>query len=781
MKEAGVDFIATCIDLNGMKTLAQELERQGMDDVVLYHPNTYNQSFVAEAGDLFEGDFVSVAVPARSRPTAEGTALADFLEWMDEAGQRAHRAGDGRAGSTPPSPSTACWPPGPSSTAAKVIAATNAMTDFTAGGLIEPIDWTVAHTPYTEATRDVDTSAGVRRARCGSRTASSSPMAPEGPPWLCWDGADTRVVRARADLLRLTRRDPLPHDARRRRSADDVLRALLQGTPPGTVYALIALGFVLTYKTSGVFNLAFGAQAYVSAALFFHARDGVGVGDRCRRSSCRCSCWRPRIGLVLERLIFRHLRTGSAVAKLVVTIGLSVALPNLFDLIVGFQAVAGSHPARASSPTAPPSSTTRSACTPSAATSWWRSAWPWSAMVGLAALFRFTAIGLRMRAVVESPRMTELNGIRADRVSAFSWALSSFFAGHGRRAHRPAVQHPGGARLLQPRRGRHRRRGRRPAREPARGRSSAGLGLGMLIAFVDTFLPRWVDDHAWLRPIQDNLTPAMPFVVLFGVLVLWPAIRRTREVGDPLSGVDPPPPSLAAADRERRRSRAPPGSSPSSSSRCVGLVVLVTGRRVVAVPRHPGGDPLHHLPVDHGDHRLRRPDLAVPGHLRRDRRLHRLPARRSLRHVGAPRGRSSARSSPPASGRSLSLPVLRLGGVWVAIATLAFAFFFDAVMVKFSWVGGGGTSLLQGTRVPRPIDRPVGPRRRPGVPRARARRLRRRVARRDPDPGGHGRPHPARAARQRGGRRVDRHLAGAGPGHRLRGRPRSSPASAGRC
>ena len=47
----------------------------------------------------------------------------------------------------------------------------------------------------------------------------------------------------------------------------DVLRAVLQGTPPGAVYALVALGFVLTYKTSGVFNLAFGAQAFVSAAM----------------------------------------------------------------------------------------------------------------------------------------------------------------------------------------------------------------------------------------------------------------------------------------------------------------------------------------------------------------------------------------------------------------------------------------------------------------------------------------------------------------------------------
>ena len=42
--------------------------------------------------------------------------------------------------------------------------------------------------------------------------------------------------------------------------------------------------------------------------------------------------------------------------------------------------------------------------------------------------------------------MTELNGIHADRVSAFSWALSSLFAGHGRRAHRADVQHARGRR-----------------------------------------------------------------------------------------------------------------------------------------------------------------------------------------------------------------------------------------------------------------------------------------------------------------------------------------------
>ena len=45
----------------------------------------------------------------------------------------------------------------------------------------------------------------------------------------------------------------------------------LPGIPYGCAYALMAVGLVLTYKASGVFNLAFGAQAYVSALVFYVA------------------------------------------------------------------------------------------------------------------------------------------------------------------------------------------------------------------------------------------------------------------------------------------------------------------------------------------------------------------------------------------------------------------------------------------------------------------------------------------------------------------------------
>ena len=83
-----------------------------------------------------------------------------------------------------------------------------------------------------------------------------------------------------------------------------------------------------------------------------------------------------------------------------------------------------------------------------------------------------------------------------------------------------------------------------------------GLGLGIFISLFDTFLPQWSDDYSFLVPIQDNITPAIPFVVLFGVLVLSPGIGRAREVTDPLSGVDPPPPSLAAESRSAALTRA---------------------------------------------------------------------------------------------------------------------------------------------------------------------------------------------------------------------------------
>ena len=42
----------------------------------------------------------------------------------------------------------------------------------------------------------------------------------------------------------------------------------IPGIPYGCMYAIFAVGLVLTYQATGVFNFAFGAQAYASAFIF---------------------------------------------------------------------------------------------------------------------------------------------------------------------------------------------------------------------------------------------------------------------------------------------------------------------------------------------------------------------------------------------------------------------------------------------------------------------------------------------------------------------------------
>lgn len=479
--------------------------------------------------------------------------------------------------------------------------------------------------------------------------------------------------------------------------AEDFFRAVLQGTPPGAVYALIALGFVLTYKTSGVFNLAFGAQAFVSAGMYYKTRV---VWEWPIVPSVVVSVFvlAPAIGLVLERLIFRNLRTASSVAKLVTTVGLSVAVPELFRIIAGLDAVAGDTP---------------EGILPNGSRVYYDpfGLYPWSrnelaqmavgliGMLLLGALFKFTPLGLQMRAVVESPRMTELNGIRADRVSAFAWALSSTFAGMAGVLIAPrfntlvapdffnltvvAIAAAAVGRLISLPRA-----------------VAGGLGMGIVIALFNTYLPRWSDDYAWLATIQSNLTPSMPFVLLFGVLVFWPAIRRSRDAVDPLAGVDPPPPALTAIVRSPELTRMTRTAGVTFLAAMSVLAFFVVDDRWVfhittAVIMSILFCSIVVFTGMAGQLSLCQATFGAIGGF-------------SVFQIADRWGTSVLLAAligglvAAAAGALLSLPVLRLGGVWLAIATLAFAFFFDAVMVKFSWVGGGDTSLLQGTRVPRP-------------------------------------------------------------------------------
>ncbi len=60
---------------------------------------------------------------------------------------------------------------------------------------------------------------------------------------------------------------------------EKLLGALIDGVAFGCVYALLAVGLTLAYKTSGVFNIAFGVQAFVSGAIYYqlHVNESWGI------------------------------------------------------------------------------------------------------------------------------------------------------------------------------------------------------------------------------------------------------------------------------------------------------------------------------------------------------------------------------------------------------------------------------------------------------------------------------------------------------------------------
>jgi branched-chain amino acid transport system permease protein len=481
---------------------------------------------------------------------------------------------------------------------------------------------------------------------------------------------------------------------------EDLLRAVLQGAPPGTVYALIALGFVLAYKTSGVFNLAFGAQAYVSAIVYFTAHVTWGWGAL-PSFVLAVVLVAPLLGVLLEFLVFRHLRTAPPVSGLVVAIGLTVALPPLAEVILGYEPV-GRRP---------------EGIVPNGNSVFYEVFGVYSfsrnelvsmvaasvAVLGLVVLFRYTSAGLRMRAVVESPRMTELNGIDANRVSASAWALSSFFAGLAGVLIAPRFSMLASAEYLNivvvaiaaaaigslislPR------------------AFIGGLGLGVLTAVFNTFVPRWSQDFAFLRPIQENVTPAIPFIVLLAILIFVPAIRRSQRTTDPLSGVDPPPSSLVPVIDEGPRRVA--------IRRGLGIAALV----VVAAVVYTQADGVWTFLVTQalvlaivflsftvitgfaGHISLAQGAFAAIGGMAAFQLADRYD-------VPVLAGAVVGGAIAAVVGAALSLLILRLNGIWIAIATLAFAFFYHSVIVKFSWAGG-----TQDGRASQAIPRPaLGP------------------------------------------------------------------------
>ncbi|MGH2927830.1 MAG: branched-chain amino acid ABC transporter permease, partial [Solirubrobacteraceae bacterium] len=101
-----------------------------------------------------------------------------------------------------------------------------------------------------------------------------------------------------------------------------ILLFILLGLGPGALIAGIAFGVVLSYRGAGIVNLASGAIAMVGGYAFWSLRtDQLGAQMATVPALIVSLAVLTVIGVAIELIAFRPLRTASPLAKLVSSLG----------------------------------------------------------------------------------------------------------------------------------------------------------------------------------------------------------------------------------------------------------------------------------------------------------------------------------------------------------------------------------------------------------------------------------------------------------------------------
>jgi branched-chain amino acid transport system permease protein len=199
------------------------------------------------------------------------------------------------------------------------------------------------------------------------------------------------------------------------------IEVLAGGLLAGVMYALVALGFVLIYKASGVFNFAQGAMVFFAALTFVSL---VERGWNFWLALVVTLAVMVLLGIATERLVLRPMVNQPQITLFMATIGLTFVLEGLSQLIWGSQP----HGLELGIPDVP--------------MEWLSQGWNINisqfdlfaaAVAGLlvavlAVFFHKTRIGRALRAVADDHQAALAVGIPLQHIWAIVWAVAGFVA-----------------------------------------------------------------------------------------------------------------------------------------------------------------------------------------------------------------------------------------------------------------------------------------------------------------------------------------------------------------
>jgi len=193
---------------------------------------------------------------------------------------------------------------------------------------------------------------------------------------------------------------------------------IISGLATGSLYALAALGLVLIFKTTDVVNFAQGEMAMFGTFIMFTLLKTAGLPYW--GAFVLALAFAFLMGAVIERVALRPLAQAPLISVLIATLGLMQIINGVAGWIWGYQA--------RPFPTAVSGSPIRLGDLVITLPDLVNLAVSLVVMTGFFLLFKFTELGIAMRAVAENRVAARLMGIPTDRILSLTWGLGGVLA-----------------------------------------------------------------------------------------------------------------------------------------------------------------------------------------------------------------------------------------------------------------------------------------------------------------------------------------------------------------
>ncbi len=195
------------------------------------------------------------------------------------------------------------------------------------------------------------------------------------------------------------------------------VETLVGGLLAGVMYSLVAIGFVLIYKASGVFNFAQGAMVLCAALTFVTLTEN---GLDFWLAFLVSLAIMILIGIAVERLVLRPLVNQPQITLFMATLGLSFVIEGLSQIIMG----ASVHELDLGILDVPvefgPIQLSQFDLVAAATAS--------LLVAVLSILFSKTRIGISLRAIADDPQAALSVGIRLQVLMRIVWGVAGFVA-----------------------------------------------------------------------------------------------------------------------------------------------------------------------------------------------------------------------------------------------------------------------------------------------------------------------------------------------------------------